>query len=327
MTTTMPTERMGRSELRLTRLGLGTWALGGPWERGWGPQDDESSVAAIRRAIEGGVNWIDTAPVYGRGHAEEVVGRVLTDLAEEDRPLVLTKCGRKSTPEGVRSIGDPASILAEAEESLARLGVDRVDVLQLHWPPEDGTPIEEAWAAIASLRDRGVARYIGACNVSVAQLEALEAVAHVDLVQPPLSLIDRRAAEPGGVLPWAAAAGAGAIVYSPLQSGILTDSFDRARVEAMAPDDWRRANPEFREPRLGRNLGLVDALRPLAASLGCSVSELALAWAIEQPGVTAAIVGARRPDQVDGWIGAAGIALDDCTRAAIRDALTVLEAP
>jgi aryl-alcohol dehydrogenase-like predicted oxidoreductase len=319
----MPLARMGSSALHLSRIGLGTWAMGGPWERGWGAQDDEASVAAIRRAIEGGVNWVDTAPVYGLGHAEEVVGRVIADYDEADRPLVLTKCGRRSTSDGLRSIGDPAGILQEAESSLRRLRVERIDVLQLHWPPADGTPIEETWAAMASLRERGTVRYIGACNVSTEQLERIESVAHVDLIQPPLSLINRGALT--DALPWAIASGTGAIVYSPMQSGILTETFDRERVDRMAPDDWRRANPEFSEPRLGRNLTLVETLRGLSAGLGCTVSELAIAWTLEQEGVTAAIVGARNPEQVDGWIRAADVVIDEARRAAIARALVVLD--
>lgn len=322
--TAMPTAPMGASPVRLSRVGIGTWAIGGPWTRGWGAQDDEASLAAIRRAIEGGVNWIDTAPVYGAGHAEEVIARAVADYAQEDRPLVLTKCGRVETPEGVRSIGEPGSIRAEVEASLRRLRVDRLDVLQLHWPPEDGTPLEEAWAALDALRREGKAGSLGVCNVSLAQLEALQRVARVDLVQPPLSLINRSAL--ADVLPWAARSGAGAIVYSPMQSGILTGSFDRSRVAAMAPDDWRRSHPDFTEPRLSRHLALVDALRAIAAERGSTVSELAIAWALQQEGVTAAIVGARSPEQVDGWIGAAALVLDREARERIELALAESDA-
>lgn len=304
----MPTAPMGQAPVELSRVGLGTWAMGGPWERGWGSQDDAESLAAIRRALDGGVNWIDTAPVYGAGHAERMVERVLRGLPADERPLVLTKCGRLATEQGVRSIGAPASILAEVEASLERLGVEQLDVLQLHWAPDDGTPIEETWATLDALRRAGKARWIGACNLSLDQLLAIEAVAPVDLVQPPLSLINRAALD--DVLPWAAASGTGAIVYSPMQSGILTDGFSRERVEAMDEGDWRRSNPEFTEPRLTRNLALLQAVRGIAAERGASVAEVAIAWTLQQPGVTGAIVGARRPEQVDGWIGAASLQLD-----------------
>lgn len=320
--TPMPLAPMGDSGLLLSRVGLGTWAMGGPWERGWGAQDDDESIAAIHRAIEGGANWIDTAAVYGHGHAETLIGSVLRDLPAADRPLVLTKCGRKATADGLRSIGDPASITAEAEQSLARLGVERIDVLQLHWPPADGTPIEETWAALAALKEAGTVGHIGACNVSTDELRRLEAVAHVDVIQPPLSLIRRGALD--DALAWGAASGTGAIVYSPLQSGLLSGAFSRERVAALDAGDWRKTDAEFTEPRLSVNLALVAGLQNLSRELGCTVSELAIAWALEQTGVTAAIVGARRPSQVDGWIDAGRVELDPSTRSAIADMIDAL---
>jgi aryl-alcohol dehydrogenase-like predicted oxidoreductase len=318
----MPQAPLGDSGLLLSRVGLGTWAMGGPWERGWGEQDDAQSAAAIRRAVEGGATWIDTAAVYGHGHAETMIGAVVRDFPEADRPLVFTKCGRKATPEGIRSVGDPRSITAEAEASLGRLGVEQLDLLQLHWPPADGTSLEDAWAALAALKQNGTTRFIGACNVSTEELRRLEAVAHVDLIQPPLSLIRRDALDDS--LAWALASGTGAIVYSPLQSGLLSGGFNRERVAALDDGDWRKADAEFTEPKLSRNLALVEQVTSLAAQAGCTVAELAIAWTLEQPGVTAAIVGARRPSQVEGWIDAARVVLDGSTRSALA---AMIDAP
>ena len=287
----MPTAPMGASPVRLSRIGIGTWAIGGPWTRGWGAQDDEASLAAIRRAIEGGVDWIDTAPVYGAGHAEEVVARVVADYAPEDRPLVLTKCGR-ARPRGVRSIGEPGSIRAEVEASLRRLGVERSTSCSCTGRRRTGRRWRETWAALDALRREG-RRLPRRLQRLLAQLEALERVARVDLVQCPLSLVNRAAL--ADVLPWAARSGVGAIVYSPMQSGILTGSFDRARVAAMAPDDWRRGHPDFTEPRLSLPSRARRRAEGDRRRAGRTVSEIAIAWALEQEGVTAAIVGARGP--------------------------------
>jgi aryl-alcohol dehydrogenase-like predicted oxidoreductase len=302
----VPRRTFGTTALRLSTVGIGSWAMGGPWERGWGAQDDDESAAAIRHAVERGVNWIDTAAVYGHGHAEEVVGRTIADFPVADRPHVFTKCGRRRTPEGVRSIGDPASIVAEVDASLRRLGVDRVDLVQLHWPPTDGTPLADTWAALAGLREQGKIAYLGAGNLSAAQLAAVHAVAPIDAFQPPLSLVNRSAE---AALAWCADHRTGTVVYSPLQSGLLTGGYDRDRIAAMDDGDWRKTDAEFTEPRLSANLELVDLLRDVADELGCTVSELAVAWTLHRPGVTAAIVGARRPAQVDGWVGAGSLTL------------------
>ena len=307
---TLPTAPLGQTGVEITRVGLGTWAIGGAdWAFNWGPQDDDDSVRAIRRAVELGLSWIDTAPVYGVGHSEEVVARALRGLPESDRPLVFTKCGRvfgggERTP---RTDISAKSIRRECEDSLRRLGVERVDLYQIHWPVLDLGVVEEGWATMAALADEGKARWIGVSNFGVEHLEACELIRHVDTLQPPLSLIQRSVLDE--VLPWCRAHGTGVIVYSPLQSGLLTGRWTRERVDALDRGDWRRRSNQFTEERLSRNLELVELLRPIAARLGCSLAELAIAWALAQPGVSGAIVGARSPEQVDGWIGAAAVAL------------------
>ena len=303
------TAELGRCAAAFTRLGLGTWAIGGPWRYGWGPVDDEQSVAAIRRAVDEGINWVDTAAVYGLGHSEEVVGRALQGHAAGNEVFVCTKCGRKTRPDG-SPYGDlrPQSIREECEASLRRLGVERIDLYQIHWPDPDDA-LEEAWATMAALADEGKVRWIGASNFDVRQLERCEAIRHVDSLQPPLSLVQRGALRT--VIPWAAEHGTGVIVYSPMASGLLSGTFDRERLERLPDDDMRRRRPEFTEPDLSRNLAFVERLRAIADELGCSVGELAIAWTLAQDGVTGAIVGARRPEQLDGWIGAAGVQPSD----------------
>ena len=254
-----------------------------------------------------GVNWIDTAAIYGLGHSEEVVGRALRELPASERPYVFTKGGM--VPNLARPFDEPernltpASIRREVEASLRRLGVERIDLYQFHWPDETGTPIEESWGEMARLVDEGKIRAAGVSNFDVALLERAEAVRHVDSLQPPFSLIRRDSG--ADVIPWAAAHGTGVIVYSPMQSGILTDTFSLKRVAAMAENDWRRGSAEFMEPKLSRNLALRDALRPVAFRNGTSVSAVAVAWTLAWPGVTGAIVGARDAAQVDGWMDAA----------------------
>jgi aryl-alcohol dehydrogenase-like predicted oxidoreductase len=323
----IPTATLGRSGAELTRLGLGTWAIGGPWRFGWGPVDDAESVAAIGRAVDEGINWIDTAAVYGLGHAEEIVGRALKERATGADLFICTKCGRKTRPDGT-PYGDlrPGSIRAECEASLRRLGVERIDLYQIHWPDSDsGTPLEESWSTMAELVDEGKVRWIGASNFDVEQLERCEAIRHVDSLQPPLSLVRRQALH--DVIPWAAAHRTGVIVYSPMASGLLSGSFDRDRLENLPPDDMRRERPEFTEPGLSRNLALVERLRAIADRLGCAVAELAIAWALAQDGVTGAIVGARRPDQLDRWIGAGNLRLSQEQLRAIDDAIAATGAP
>ena len=306
------TRTLGTSGLHITPVGFGAWAAGGGgWSFGWGPQDDEDSLAAMRRALEHGVNWIDTAPVYGLGHSEEIVGRLLSSLPPADRPLVFTKCGliwdEKDRMLQSRRVLQPDSIRRECEASLRRLGVERIDLYQFHWPDQTGTPVEDSWGAMARLVDEGKVRAIGVSNFDVALLERCQKVRHVDSLQPPFSLIRREVAE--AQIPWCAAHRTGVICYSPMQSGILTDGFDAGRVARLAEDDWRRRSPEFQSPRLERNIALRDALRKVAARHGVSVSAIAVAWTLAWPGVTGAIVGARSAEQVDGWIDAARVSL------------------
>ena len=315
---------LGKSGLEITRVGFGAWAIGGGgWAYGWGPQDDRASIGAITHAVSRGINWVDTAAIYGYGHSEEVVGRAIKEIRASERPLIFTKGGmvpnlQKPYEEPQRNL-QASSIRREAEASLRRLGVDHLDLYQFHWPDETGTPIEESWGEMVRLIDEGKVRAGGVSNFGVDLLERAEKIRHVDALQPPFSLIHR--ASGGDVIPWAAAHQTGVIVYSPMQSGILTDSFSRERVEKMAPDDWRRRNPEFNQPLLSRNLALRDALEPIAARHRASVSAVAIAWTLSWPGVTAAIVGARSPEQLDGWIAAGGLELTAQDLAEIANAL------
>ncbi|HEY7179658.1 MAG TPA: aldo/keto reductase [Gaiella sp.] len=319
----MRTARLGSTGPELSVVGLGAWAIGGAWRYGWGPVDDEESILAIRRAVELGVNWVDTAAVYGLGHSEQIVGKALASYRVGEDVLVFTKCGRRweGRPEGV--VGNdlrPESIREECERSLRRLGLERIDLYQVHWPDwTTGALLEDSWGTMAELVDEGKTRWIGVCNFDVEQLGRCEAVRHVDSVQPPLSLLARGALST--VVPWAAAHGAGVLGYSPLASGILTGAYDRARVGSLADDDWRRDAPSFRDPLLSQNLALVERLREIAERLGTSLPALAVAWVLAQPGVTAAIVGARRPGHVDGWAAAAELVLDDEVIHEIADAI------
>jgi aryl-alcohol dehydrogenase-like predicted oxidoreductase len=297
--------------LDVTVLGLGAWAIGGSASQGgWGPQDDAESVAAIHRAVELGINWIDTAPAYGFGHAEHVVGEALAALPEDERPLVFTKCGLvwEEGETTVRNALAQDSIRRECEASLRRLKVERLDLLQIHWPAHDGTPPEESWQTMAELVEEGKTRAVGVSNYDVELLERCEAVRHVDSYQPELNLIARDA-EDG--IAWCRANGTGVIVYSPMRSGLLTGTSTPERWAALPDDDWRRGHPDFQEPALSRNLALVEHFRTIAQELDASVAELAVAWTLRCPGVSGAIVGARRPKQVDGWIGAASLELDE----------------
>jgi aryl-alcohol dehydrogenase-like predicted oxidoreductase len=319
----IPRRRLGTTDLQITTVGLGAWAIGGDWFRGWGPQDDAESIATIHHAVDVGVNWIDTAAAYGIGHSEAIIGQAIRDIPAADRPFVFTKCG--VTTEGGERFAPtartlrPAQIREEIEGSLARLGVERIDLYQFHWPDEGDTPIEDSWGAMQRLVDEGKVRHAGVCNFTVPLLDRAEALHHVDTLQPPFSMIRRDSG--GELIPWALEHGTGVIVYSPMQSGILTDTFSAARVHAMAETDWRRAAPAFNEPALGRSIALRDALRAIAARHDTSVSAVAIAWTLAWPGVTGAIVGARRPDQVDGWIAGSQIDLSADDLAEIARAI------
>lgn len=321
---TLPRRPLGWSGLEITTVGFGSWAVGGGgWAFGWGPQDDDASVAAMRHAVERGVNWIDTAAVYGLGHSEEVVGRLLRELPPAERPLVFTKCGMVWGDDPMaparRSL-TPESIRGECEASLRRLGVERIDLYQFHWPDDaTGTPVEESWDTMVRLQEEGKVRGLGVCNFDVALLERCERVHHVDSLQPPFSAIRRDVA--AAEIPWAAKHRTGVIVYSPMQSGILTDRFTTERVAAMADDDWRKRSPRFQAPELDKSLALRDAIRPIARRHGTTVAAVAVAWTLAWPGVTGAIVGARSPEQVDGWIAAARLELTDEDLAEIAAAI------
>ncbi len=297
----MQTKQLGNTDLQLTRIGLGTWAIGGGnWRFGWGPQDSQESIRAIHRAIDLGINWIDTAPVYGLGNCEEVVGQALSEL--HVRPIVATKCGRcwdENRQIVIRIKRD--SILRECEDSLRRLRVDTIDLYQIHWPQPD-EDIEEAWEAVNSLIKAGKIRYAGVSNFNSAQLERIRKIAPVASLQPPYSMLVRGIES--DQLPYCAEHNIGVVVYSPMQKGLLTGKVTRAWVESLAADDHRRLDPQFNDPKLSANLALVEKLTAIAAAHGRTPAQLAIAWTLRRPEVTAAIVGARRPEQVDQLVAA-----------------------
>lgn len=317
MSPTSELRDLGATRLRISPVGLGTWAMGGGgWEFGWGPQDDARSSAAIRRALSVGINWLDTAPAYGTGHSEEVVGRSLMGLAEP--PYVFTKVSLRWTPDR-KIVHDlkARSIRAEVSESLRRLGIDALDLAQVHWPdpPED---IEEAWRTLAELKDKGLVRHIGVSNFDVSQMERAAQIAPVETLQPPYSLVQPEAERE--ILPYAHAHRIGVIVYSPMGSGLLTGTMTPERVAQFAPDDWRRRDPEFQEPRISRHLALVRLLAEIGQEHGGrSPAEVALAWTLANPHVTAAIAGARSESQVDGFAGAISLRLTRSDLDRIRD--------
>ncbi len=316
----LPKRRLGRTDMHITPVGLGAWAIGGgDWAVGWGDQDDGESIAAIRHAVERGVNWIDTAAIYGLGHSEEVVRRALADIPAAQRPLIFTKCGLRWDDNNrmvpAQNVGKPASIREECEASLKRLGVERIDLYQMHWPARDGTPIEEYWRTLLDLKKEGKVRAVGLSNHNAAQLEAAEKVGHVDTLQPPFSAIRRSFAETE--LPWCIAYDTGVIVYSPMQAGLLTGAFTPERANALPANDWRSRNPEFTGEKLKANLELADAMKKVGERHGTTAAVAALGWVLAWPGVSGAIVGARAPDQIDGWIDAARITLTDADLAEI----------
>lgn len=300
--------------MEITPVGFGAWAIGGGgWAFAWGEQDDRASIAAIRHAVERGINWVDTAPVYGLGHSEEIVARALKDFPPADRPYVFTKCGliwdrEKPTVQALR-IGDSASLRQELEASLRRLGVERIDLYQMHWPAEDGTPLEEYWGELLRMREEGKVRAVGLSNHRLEELELAERAGHVDTLQPPFSAIRREVGD--RELPWCLEHETGVIVYSPMQSGLLTGTFSEQRAAQLPPGDWRSRSAEFTGEGLRRNLDLADALWPVAERHGATVAAVAVAWTLAWPGVTGAIVGARGPEQVDGWLGAASLELTE----------------
>ncbi len=314
----MRTRRLGYTDLHLSVIGLGSFPLGGSgWRFSWGPQDDRASVDALVRGVELGVNWIDTAPVYGFGHSEEVVGLALKRCSR--KPLIATKCG--SLWDGSGNIFRrlrKASVREEAEASLRRLGVDVIDLYQIHWPlPEE--EVEEGWGAMAQLVREGKVRYLGVSNFSVAQMERLQAIHPIASLQPPYSLL--RPDIESAILPFCGRHRIGVIPYSPLQKGLLTGKFSVERVKNLSPEDHRRNDPMFAEPQLSANLSLVQGLERLAKEHHMAVAELALAWVLRRPEVTGAIVGARRPDQIQETAGAADTVLSTDAVQAIDELL------
>jgi len=322
----LPKRRLGRTDMQITPVGFGAWAIGGPdWAVGWGAQDDKQSIAAIRYAVERGVNWIDTAAIYGLGHSEEVVRAALKDIPAQRRPYVFSKCGliwdennRAAMP---KQVGAPASIRREVEQSLRRLGVERIDLYQMHWPAKDGTRIEDYWRALLDLKAQGKVRAVGLSNHDVAQLEAAERIGHVDTLQPPFSAIRREFA--AAELPWCRAHETGVIVYSPMQAGLLTGAFNEKRAKALPADDWRSRSDEFTGEKLKRNLKLADTMKAVAERHGTTAASVAVAWTLAWPGVTGAIVGARAPEQIDGWIDAATLTL---SRADLEEIAATIDA-
>ena len=302
------TNELGQTGMEISRVGFGAWAIGGAgYEWGWGAQDDQRSIETIERALDLGINWIDTASLYGFGHSEEVVGRAIQGLA--DRPYVFTKTSL--VDDGHGNVVDSLkrdSILREAEASLGRLGVEAIDLYQVHFPdPEED--LEEGWATFAELKEEGLVRHIGVSNFDVAQLRRVQSLAPVETIQPPYSLIARTSEEE--LLPFAAAEGIGVIVYSPMGSGLLTGAFTRQRIEALPDDDWRKADPDFQEPRLSEHLAIVERLEVVAERHDTTPGAVAVAWTLRNPVVDGAIVGFRRPDQVEAIADAASLELTD----------------
>jgi aryl-alcohol dehydrogenase-like predicted oxidoreductase len=307
----MQTRKFGNSDLLITRVGYGAWAIGGSgWQFAWGSQDDNQSIAAIHRALELGVNWIDTAAVYGLGHSEEVVGRALKEW-RGSRPYVFTKCGLRADAKGeVQKVLSANSIRGEIEDSLRRLAVDVIDLYQIHWPPDpDSAALEEGWSTLADLKREGKVRWIGVSNFNVQQLHRAQAIAPVTSLQPRYSLVHREIEDE--ILPYCMSEGIGVIVYSPMASGLLTGAMTRERAARLPKDDWRREDPDFTEPHLSHNLVLVERLRELANRHNRSVGEVAIAWALRNPAVTGAIVGARNAQQAEGVMRAGELDLTE----------------
>lgn len=321
----METRRLGSTDLHLTTLGIGTWAIGGDgWRFGWGNQDEGDSVRAIVHGVELGINWIDTAAVYGNGRAEEMVGQALRPIPASRRPIVATKCGRIIQPDGgVSGRLTRESVTAECEASLRRLGVETIDLYQIHWPDPDAQ-IEEAWRTLEDLRRAGKIRYAGVSNHSVAQMDRLHGSHPIASLQPPYSLFAREVE--AEVLPYCGRHQIGVVAYSPMAKGLLTGTFTRERAAALPENDHRSRDPKFLPPQLEINLQFVESLRPLADRQGRSVGELAIAWVLRRPEVTSAIVGARRPEQLDGVVGAAGWNWDAADFAFIDERLQARDA-
>jgi len=314
----MQKRHLGNSDLSITPIGIGAWAMGGGgWQFSWGPQDDADSIAAIHEGLDRGINWIDTAAVYGLGHSEEVVARAVK--GRSNRPYVFTKCERVWDENGVIGGSLKAeSIRREVEASLRRLQIDVIDLYQIHWPQPDAE-IEEGWTEMARLKEQGKVRYIGVSNFDAAQMQRAQAIAPITSLQPRYSLLAREIET--STLPFAAKNNIGVIVYSPMYSGLLSGAMTRDRIRSFAPDDWRSKNPNFQEPLLSRNLRLACLLQDIGSRHGRTTGEVAIAWTLHNPAVTGAIVGVRNRAQVDGVIGAADFHLSDDELSEIESAL------
>ena len=307
----MQTRNLGNSDLYITPVGYGAWAVGGSgWQFAWGSQDDNDSIAAIHRSLELGVNWIDTAAVYGLGHSEELVGRALKDW-RGSRPYVFTKCGLRENAKGeVQKVLSADSIRGEVEDSLRRLSVDVIDLYQIHWPPDpDSAALEEGWSTLADLKREGKVRWVGVSNFNVQQLQRAQAIAPVTSLQPRYSLVHREIENE--ILPYCLSEGIGVLVYSPMASGLLTGAMTRERAAKLPADDWRRGHPDFTEPNLSHNLALVGRMRETANRHKRSVGEVAIAWTLRHPAVTGAIVGARNARQAEGVMRAGEVHLTE----------------
>ena len=315
----MKKQQLGNSDLQITPLGVGAWAIGGGgWEFGWGPQDDNDSIAAIHAALDAGINWIDTAAVYGLGHSEPVVARALK--GRSNRPYVFTKCSMIWDERG--QIGHSLkaeSIRRECEASLRRLKVDTIDLYQIHWPDPD-PEIEEGWSEMARLKQAGKVRNIGVSNFNAEQMARASKIAPITSLQPPYSLLARDVEN--ATLPYAQKNNIGVIVYSPMYSGLLSGSMTRERIAGLAQDDWRRRNANFQEPLLSRNLSVVEALRAIGRAYGRTPGAVAIAWTLSNPAVTAAIVGVRNPRQVPGIVGAGDLQLSSRDLSVLENALS-----
>ncbi|MBN1120314.1 MAG: aldo/keto reductase [Anaerolineae bacterium] len=292
----MQTRKLGYSDLHLTMVGLGTWAIGGPWQWGWGPQDDQESIRTIQEAFDLGINWIDTAPAYGVGHSEEIVGKAIT--GRRDEVIVATKSGIVGNPNKpgttMRKM-DAAGIISEVDNNLRRLNIEVIDLYQIHWPIPDEM-IEEAWGGMAELVKVGKVRYIGVSNFSVEQMKRVQPIHPIASLQPPYSMVRREIEDE--LIDFCAANEIGIVVYSPMQAGLLTGKFSQERLASLPDGDWRRTNDQFKEPRFSATLALVEKLRPIAERNGKSLAQLSIAWTLRLPAITSAIVGARRPSQI-----------------------------
>ncbi len=301
---TMKTRKLGKNGPDLSVIGLGAWAIGGPWQWGWGKQDDSQSLRTIEKALELGINWIDTAPAYGLGHSEEIVGQATRGI--RDKVFIATKCGLVWNSKGkIRNDLTPASIRKELEDSLRRLKTEYVDLYQIHWP-DPKTPIEKSWETLARLKEDGKIRFLGVSNFDIDLMRRAQKIAPIDSLQPLYNLFDREIE--ANILPFCQQNGIGVVAYSPLKSGLLTGKFNP---EKLAADDWRKKSEDFREPALSKYLAIIETLKTIAQKYDITVAQLAIAWVLRNDAVTSAIVGARRPDQIQETAGAANVALDE----------------